>query len=79
MRTRGPGESALLLLDVVDLLGAQRINYAVIGALAASVHGAMRASMDADALISIQMSQAPQLETAAKAAGFTTRLTRGDF
>ncbi len=79
MRATGPGESALLLLDVVDLLAAQRIEYAVIGALAASVHGAMRASMDADALISIPISQATQLETAAKAAGFTTRLTRGDF
>jgi hypothetical protein len=48
MRAGGVGESALLLLDVVELLGRRGIEYAVIGALAASVHGAIRASMDAD-------------------------------
>lgn len=42
----------LLLLDVVDLLTATKINYAVIGALAASVHGAVRASMDSDVVLS---------------------------
>jgi hypothetical protein len=39
MRTNRPGESALLLLDVVELLVAQGVEYAVIGALAASIHG----------------------------------------
>jgi hypothetical protein len=37
MRARGPGESAKLLLDVVDVLAARSIDYAVIGALAASI------------------------------------------
>ena len=79
MRTGGPGESALLLLDVVDLLNVQKITYAVIGALAASVHGAVRASLDADALISIPLSQATQLQGAAKASGFSADLSRGDL
>ena len=48
MRTSRAGESALLLLDVVDRLVAEKIQYAVIGALAASVHGAVRASLDLD-------------------------------
>ena len=52
MRTSRSGESALLLLDVVDRLLAQKIDYAVIGALAASIHGVVRASMDADVLLS---------------------------
>ena len=49
MRTKGPGEAALLLLDVVALLRIEKIDYAVIGAMAASVHGVVRASIDADA------------------------------
>jgi len=41
MKTSQSGESALLLLDVVNLLREQKAQYAVIGALAASVHGAL--------------------------------------
>jgi len=36
------------MLDVIDLPVHHTVDYAVIGALAASVHGAVRASMDAD-------------------------------
>jgi hypothetical protein len=39
MRTSRSGGSALLLLDVVDTLVARKVDYAVIGALAASIHG----------------------------------------
>jgi hypothetical protein len=78
VRTSGSGESALLLLDVVDLLIAQKVEYAVVGALAASIHGAVRASMDADVVLSLGMQQAPGLEAAFKAVGFRTALTRGD-
>jgi hypothetical protein len=42
MKTSQSGESALLLLDVVKLLMDQKAQYAVVGALAASVHGAVR-------------------------------------
>ena len=47
MRARQAGESALLLLDAVDLLERAGISYAVVGAMAAAVHGVVRASMDA--------------------------------
>ena len=46
-RARVSGESARLLLDVVDLLVTQKVDYAVIGVLAACIHGAVRASIDA--------------------------------
>lgn len=53
MRATGSGQSALLLLDVIDVLTTLRVPYAVIGAVAASFHGVVRASMDADAVISL--------------------------
>jgi hypothetical protein len=79
MRAQGSGESALLLVDVADLLAAQNINYAVIGALAASIHGVVRASMDADAVLSIRVQEAKELEIRFGAEGFQTELTRGDL
>lgn len=54
MRTTAPGQSALLLLDVISMLNERHIPYAVIGAFAASFYGMVRASVDADAVISIQ-------------------------
>ena len=79
MRASKTGESALLLLDVVDLLAAQKIEYAVIGALAASIHGAVRASMDADIVLSVGMPEMENLDRLFKAAGFHTEVRRGDF
>ena len=49
MRAQWPGESALLLLDAIDSLARSDVAYAVVGAMAASAHGAVRASMDAGA------------------------------
>ncbi len=57
MRTTSPGQSALLLLDVIDILNERRILYAIIGAFAASFYGMVRASLDADAVISIDHAQ----------------------
>ena len=57
MRATASGQSALLLLDVIDQLDKRSISYAVIGAFAASFHGLVRASLDADAVISIRTSQ----------------------
>ena len=79
MRTKSAGQSALLLLDVVDFLLREKIEYAVIGALAASIHGAVRASMDADVLLSVETQRARNLEAGLRAGGFQTELTRGDF
>lgn len=53
MRTKGPGQSSLLLLDVIDILNKLHIPYAIIGAFAASYYGAVRASVDTDAIISL--------------------------
>jgi hypothetical protein len=78
MRTKGPGEAALLLLDVVALLRIEKIDYAVIGAMAASVHGVVRASIDADAVLSLTAAELGGLERKFKAASFGTDLRRGD-
>lgn len=78
MRARGPGQSALLLLDVAARLANREIAYAVIGAMAAAVHGSIRATTDADALVSVSVPKLAQLERALKKAGFKTELRRGD-
>jgi predicted nucleotidyltransferase len=79
MRTTRSGESALLLLDVIDLLADQNVEYAVVGALAASIHGAVRASMDADVVLSVGVQQAEGIGQKLRAGGFQTELVRGDF
>jgi hypothetical protein len=73
-----PGESALLLLDVVEVLASSDIDYAVVGAMAASLHGAVRASVDADALLSVDPREAGRLQRQLEAAGFSVELGRGD-
>jgi hypothetical protein len=78
MRARAPGQSALLLLDVATVLADQEIEYAVIGAMAASVHGSIRATTDADALVSVSTAKLAQLQRAFKKAGFATELRQGD-
>lgn len=79
MKATRAGESALLLLDVVELLNRKKIEYAVIGAIAASVHGAVRASMDADAILSLTVQKAVDLDRDFQAEGWTTEFTRGDM
>lgn len=79
MRASGPGESAKLLVDVVDVLTARSIDYAVIGALAASLHGAGRASLDADLVVSSSIMEGTRIDEALKRAGLTTELRRGDL
>jgi hypothetical protein len=79
VRASGPGESAKLLLDVVDVLAARSIDYAVIGALAASLHGAGRASLDADLVVSASVVEGTRINQAMKLAGLTTELRRGDL
>jgi hypothetical protein len=66
------------MLDVVAVLRSQGIGYALIGAMAASVHGVVRASLDADAMLSLPLSALPVLERTFQAAGFRTELRRGD-
>lgn len=78
MRATRAGESALLLLDAVDVLNGAAISYAVIGAMAASVHGVVRASMDADALVAVAKHELPELERRFRSAGFSAELRYGD-
>jgi hypothetical protein len=78
MRARQPGESALLLLDAVDLLARVNVPYAVIGAMAASVHGVVRASVDADAVLAAPVHELRNLDREFRAAEFATELRYGD-
>jgi predicted nucleotidyltransferase len=78
MRTRASGESTLLLVDAVQVLRGAQVDYAIIGAMAASVHGVIRASRDADALLSSTASALAELERRFRAAGFITELRHGD-
>jgi len=77
VRTTGPGQSALLLTDAVAVLEIEKVDYAVIGAMAASLHGVVRASLDADAVMSLTVQEAPALEKNFRAAGFLATLNRG--
>jgi predicted nucleotidyltransferase len=74
----GPGQSLLLLLDVVAVLNEQRIEYGVVGALAASVYGTVRATTDADALVSVLPSKRAGLEKMLRKAGFKVEFRRSD-
>ena len=65
MRAKGPGQSALLLLDVIGVLNALRVPYAIVGAMAASFYGVVRASLDADAVVSLRAGRVEQPGSAA--------------
>jgi hypothetical protein len=78
---KGPGQSALLLLDVIRALDIRRIPYAVVGAFAASFYGVIRASLDTDAVISMDRAGAgiDTLRAAFRQGGLTTTYRKGDL
>src|SRR5271155_5662907 len=78
MRASRPGQSALLLLDVVEILRRENVDYLVVGAFALSVHGVVRASRDVDALLQISLSGIKKLRHIFDAAGFQVALRLGD-
>ncbi len=78
MRTKRAGQSALLLLDVVQILRRKDLNYAVIGAFALSVHGTVRASRDVDALLYVDYPGLKQLKELFQTSGFGAELHRGE-
>jgi len=78
VRTDRAGQSALLFLDVVEILQREDVDYAVIGAFALSVHGAVRGTTDVDALLFTTPQQLATLQTVFDRAGFATELRRGD-
>ncbi len=79
MRTTAPGQSALLLLDIIDILNQRKTAYAVIGAFAVSFYGSVRASLDVDAVISIHTrEELTGLSRDLKHAGWVVEQRRGD-
>lgn len=78
MRTKSPGQSVLLLLDVIAILEKQGIEYAVVGALAGAVYGAVRATTDADALVSQSRSRLVGLEKLLRKAGLAAKFHPGE-
>jgi predicted nucleotidyltransferase len=78
MKARGPGQSALLLLDVAAIIGNQGIDYVVVGAMAAAVHGSIRATTDADVVVSVGVAKLRQLQGELKRAGLGADLRQGD-
>lgn len=78
MRTQRPGQSALLFLDVVELLDREHIDYLLIGAFALSVHGTLRASTDVDALLNVPYARLKELSALFAAAEFEVGLNRAD-
>jgi hypothetical protein len=74
VRTSTGGQSALLLLDVVEILRREQVDYTVIGAFALAVLGVIRATMDVDALLFTKPGRLAKLEKGFKRAGFATEL-----
>ena len=78
MRASAPGQSALLMADVAESLARRGVRYAVIGAMAAAVHGVVRASLDADAIVALQVREAQALRQSLIEEGYEVALTAGD-
>jgi predicted XRE-type DNA-binding protein len=77
MSTSRPGQSALLLVDVVETLRKAQVDYLVIGAFALSAHGIVRASIDADALLQTTLSKMKQLRRVFEGAGVEAEIREG--
>ncbi|MBS0373687.1 MAG: hypothetical protein JSR73_03865 [Proteobacteria bacterium] len=78
MRTTKSGQSALLLLDVVEILRREHVDYAVIGAFALAVLGVVRATTDVDALIFTKPGRLAKLRRPFSRAGFHIELRSAD-
>ncbi len=80
MTTDAPGQSAQLFLRVVRVLDQHRVPYAAIGALAAAFFGVVRASLDADAVISLGQSRMTldELLAALRGEGVSATIREGD-
>jgi hypothetical protein len=75
--TTGAGQSTQLLADVASVLNTYRIDYAVIGALAVAVHGVVRASVDADAVVAAAVPQLRELQSKLMAGHLFVELRTG--
>jgi predicted nucleotidyltransferase len=81
MKIQGPGESSLLLLNIIKHLEECRIPYVIVGAFAASFYGVVRASLDADAVISVNgdENKLNDLLAPLKKSGLKVAVRRGDL
>ena len=75
---QGAGQSLGLLLKVAQYLDEAGYPYVVIGAVAAALHGVVRATLDADALVSLPISTLEKMAVRFSGAGYETELRRGD-
>lgn len=73
-----PGQSALLAAEVSRVLAAAGRACVVIGAMAAAVHGVVRASLDADLLVAGTPASAAQLAELLRSAGLAAEVRHGD-
>lgn len=65
-------------MDVIDVLDRLQVSYAIVGAIAAAYHGAVRASRDADAVISLPATDIPLLAENLRASGRQVLVSKGD-
>jgi hypothetical protein len=77
MRTTGPSQAPLLLLDVIDVLNQPGIRYMIVGAIAAAYHGVVRASRGADAAVSLPAADLRPLADTLRSSGLVVRTSRG--
>jgi predicted nucleotidyltransferase len=78
MRAKAPGQSALLMADIAGILEERGVPYAVIGAMAAAVHGVVRASLDAEAVVALHVREAQALRQAIIENGYEATVRIGD-
>jgi hypothetical protein len=80
MRTTGPGQPELILLDVMDVLDQLGIPCALVGAFAVSYYGVPRATTDADCMAWMNDTgkSADDLKSQLLASGYRAELRQGD-
>lgn len=66
------------MLEVAGRLAAAQVDYAVIGAMAAAVHGVVRASLDADAIVGMPAREAATLRDLLASPDWSLELRVGD-
>jgi predicted nucleotidyltransferase len=66
------------MADIAGFLEARGVRYAVIGAMAAAVHGVVRASLDADAVVALHVREAQALRQALIEKGYEAAVRIGD-
>jgi hypothetical protein len=81
VRTTGPDQPELILLDIIDRLNEFGIPYAVVGGFAASFYGVPRATTDADSVIWTRDGgkSLDDLKNHLLASGYRVDIRRGDF